>query len=420
MPLAWQIWQGNTGYVACDHYHRYREDVGLMAEIGLRAYRFSISWPRILPEGTGEVNEKGLAFYDRLVDALLERDIQPWVTLFHWDYPLTLYRRGGWLNRDSADWFAEYVSVVVDRLSDRVTHWLTQNEIQCFVAGHRTGEHAPGLQLNWPDVLLAAHHGLLAHGKAVQTIRARARKTPCVGVAPVGIVGIPASESTEDIAAARARMFTVDDGLWNNVWFTDPMFLGHYPEDGLRLFGGDVPRIRPGDMETIHQPLDFYGVNIYSGKRVRAASNGGYETLPEPDGHPLTAMEWTVMPDALYWGPRFLYERYGLPIVVTENGLAVTDWVHLDGKVHDPQRIDFVTRYLLAYQRAIDDGVEAWGYFYWSLMDNFEWAEGYKRRFGLIYVVYQTQQRILKDSAYWYRDVIASNGATLGSRAVES
>ncbi|MEM8805169.1 MAG: GH1 family beta-glucosidase [Cyanobacteria bacterium P01_G01_bin.38] len=404
---------GNTGAVACDHYHRFAEDIQLMSQIGLQAYRFSTSWPRVLPNGTGKVNAEGLAFYDQLVDGLLAAGIQPWVTLFHWDYPYTLYCRGGWLNRDSADWFADYVGLIVDTLSDRVSHWIPQNEPQCFLGlGHQTGEHAPGLKLGFSEVLLAAHHALLAHGKAVQVIRARAKSQPTIGTAPVGFVKIPASESPEDIVAARQAMFSITEkSCWNNTWFADPLFLGEYPQDGLTLFEENLPPIQEGDMATIHQPLDFYGVNIYQGQSVPSAD--GAVEIPIVDGPPLTVMDWPITPAALYWGPRFLYERYQQPIVITENGLANTDWVHHDGQVHDPQRIDFLTGYLREYGRAIAEGVEAKGYFHWSIMDNFEWAYGYKYRFGLIYIDYATQQRLLKASARWYKTVIQSNGMCL-------
>ncbi|MCG3120452.1 MAG: 1,4-beta-D-glucan glucohydrolase [bacterium] len=410
-----KIWEGNTGDVACDHYHRYDEDARLMQEIGLQAYRLSISWPRVLPGGTGAINEKGLAFYDRLIDTLLKNNIQPWVTLFHWDYPYALYCRGGWLNRDSADWFAEYTQVIIDKLSDRVLHWITQNEPQCYIGlGHQAGEHAPGLKLGFAEVLRAAHHSLLAHGKSVQVIRARAKIKPAIGAAPVGIAKIPASNQPEDINAARAATFAISGkNCWSNAWFADPMIFGKYPEDGLKLFAAELPEIRDGDMKTICQPLDFYGVNIYFDETVRARSNGGYEVVKSQIGPPLTTMPWEVTPEALYWGPKFLFERYQLPIVVTENGMANCDWIHLDGKVHDPQRIDFLTRYLRAYHRAMADGVVAQGYFIWSVMDNFEWGHGYKQRFGLIYVDYPAQKRILKDSAYWYKEVIASNGAKI-------
>ena len=410
-----KIWAGNTGEVACDHYHRFREDARLMGEIGLQAYRLSISWPRVMPNGTGDVNEKGLAFYDQLVDALLENGVQPWVTLFHWDYPYALFCRGGWLNRDSADWFADYAAVIVDRLSDRVSHWMTQNEPQCFIGlGHQKGEHAPGIRFGFAEILLAAHHSLLAHGKATQVIRARAKTAPVIGAAPVGVIKIPGTGNPDDVEMARAATFAVTQkDCWNNTWFADPMILGAYPEDGLALFEQEMPEVRDGDLATICQPLDFYGVNIYQGDPIRATADGGYESVPGVDGQARTAMEWPVTPEVLYWGPRFLYERYKLPIVVTENGMANCDWVHLDGEVHDPQRIDFLARYLREYLRAIEDGVPGRGYFQWSILDNFEWAWGYKRRFGLIHVDYASQERILKDSAHWYKEVIASNGAHL-------
>jgi beta-glucosidase len=411
-----KVWEGNTGDVACDHYHRYEEDVHLMAEIGLNAYRFSINWPRVLPEGTGAANEAGLDFYDRLVDELLEAGIQPWATLFHWDYPLALYRRGGWLNRDSADWFGEYAAVIVDRLSDRVSHWMTQNEPQVYLEmGHHTGEHAPGLKLPFCDVLLGTHHSLLAHGKAVRAIRAGAKTKPVVGfVSAAGDVKIPATETREDTEAARQYQYAITEkNVFQEAWFSDPILRGVYPEDGVALFGADMPAIRDGDMELISEPIDFYALNIYQGRNVAATADGGYQIVPDGDGRPLTMMGWRLAPRALYWGPRFLHDRYKVPTAITENGMANTDWVHLDGKVHDPQRIDYLKRYLREYGRAIDDGVEALGYFVWSILDNFEWSWGYSKRFGIVYVDFVTGERILKDSAHWYRAVITSNGATL-------
>ncbi|HPB30164.1 MAG TPA: GH1 family beta-glucosidase [Candidatus Sumerlaeota bacterium] len=410
-----KIWSGNTGDVGCDHYHNYEEDVRLMKEIGLRAYRLSISWPRVIPGGVGAVNPKGLAFYDRLVDKLLENHISPWITLFHWDYPQALYLKGGWLNRDSADWFADYAAVIVDALSDRVSRWMPQNEPQCFIGmGHHTGEIAPCLTLSDAEALVAAHHSLLAHGKAVQMIRAQARIRPFIGCAPVGNVCIPETKDPGGIEAARKEMFSCNKrGFWSNTWFADPLFLGKYPEDGLDVFGSDMPFVPDGDMEIIRQPLDFFGVNIYGGRVVRATDDGGIVEVPPQDGPPLTATLWNVVPEALYWGPRFFYERYGLPIVITENGMAGCDWIHVDGCVHDPQRIDFMSRYLDQYRRAITDGVKAEGYFVWSIMDNFEWMQGFKCRFGIIHVDYATKKRVLKDSALWYRAVIASNGACI-------
>lgn len=406
------VWEQNTGDVACDHYHRFRDDVKLMQRLGLQAYRLSISWPRVMPTGQGEVNARGLAFYDQLIDALLEADVQPYVTLFHWDYPYDLYCRGGWLNPDSPDWFADYTQVIVDALSDRVQHWMTLNEPQCFIGiGHQEGRHAPGDKLDWPEVLRAAHHSLLAHGKSVQVIRAGAKATPQIGYAPVGVVFMPATDHPEDVAAAQKAMASVQAGtFWNNTWWMDPVFLGHYPEDGLAAYGAAVPEIKAGDMETIAQPLDFFGTNIYHGRYVQQLPDGNIGLAPYPQGRDLTANRWDLAPESLYWGPKFLYERYGKPIVVTENGCANIDWVSLDGKVHDPQRIDLTRRYLLQLERAGEDGVDIQGYFHWSIMDNFEWAEGYKDRFGLVYVDFNTQERIPKDSAYWYQEVIASHG----------
>jgi beta-glucosidase len=407
---------GENGDVACDHYHRYREDVELMRDLGIQAYRFSISWPRVLPEGVGKVHAEGLAFYDRLVDALCAAGIAPYATLFHWDLPAALYHRGGWLNRDSADWFAEYARIIVERLSDRVQRWMTLNEPQCFIGlGMVSGQHAPGDKVGLREALLAGHHALLAHGRAAQVIRAGAKAPPQIGYAPVGVVATPASESPADAEAARNVMFAVTDrSVWNNTWWMDPVFLGRYPEDGLKVYGEAAPEPQPGDMETICQPTDFFGANIYNGHPVRAGENGRPEPVPHPVGIGRTTYHWPVTPEALYWGPRFFWERYRTPIVITENGLANNDWVAMDGKVHDPQRIDFLQRYLLAFRRAIEEGVEARGFFHWSLMDNFEWHEGYKLRFGLVFVDYVTQQRVPKDSAAWYREVIRTNGAVLG------
>jgi beta-glucosidase len=409
------VFSGHTGDIACDHYHRWREDVALMREVGLRAYRFSISWPRVFPEGTGRVNDAGLAFYDRLVDALLEAKIDPWVTLFHWDYPLALQERGGWLSAASPEWFAEYAGVIVDRLSDRVTRWMTINEPQIFIGlGHGDGTHAPGLKLDLPDRLKASHHALLAHGRAVQVIRSRARKTPSIGWAPCGRVEYPGTPNPADIdAARRSTMSITKPDSWNNTWWADPVCLGRYPEDGLALFGSAVPAIGPRDMETIRQPLDFYGVNIYFGEPVVAGDDGRPVKVPFVPGQPQTSMRWYITPQALHWGPRFLYERYRLPLVVTENGMANLDWPDETGRVRDPQRIDYTRAYLLALAEAVQAGADVRGYMYWSIMDNFEWGEGYSQRFGLVHVDFAGGTRTLKDSAAWYRGVIESNGGCL-------
>lgn len=405
----------HTGDVACDHYHRYAEDVALMKELGLQAYRFSISWPRVIPEGTGKVNEKGLDFYEHLVDELLKNDITPYITLFHWDYPYELYKKGGWLKRESPDWFAEYAKVIIDRLSDRVSHWITQNEPQCYIGrGHQDGLHAPGLKLGLREVLQASHNSLLAHGKAVQVIRSSAKKESIIGYAPVGLTYIPRSTSAEDIEAARYATFSINEkSVWTNAWWMDPVFLGSYPEDGLKLFEQDMPEIGPDDMKIIAQPIDFFGTNIYNGKTVKANDKAKFEETDRESGFARTAFNWPVTPESLYWGPKFFYERYKKPVVITENGLSNTDWVHLDGKVHDTQRIDFLNRYIREYRRAADDGVDTAGYFCWSLLDNFEWAHGYNERFGLVHVDYATQKRTIKDSGYWYKSVVESNGGIL-------
>jgi len=409
------VYNGHTGDVACDHYHRYPEDVALLKSFDVQAYRLSLSWPRVLPTGTGTVNEKGLAFYDRLVDALLEAGITPWVTLFHWDFPLELYYRGGWLNRDSADWFGDYATLIAKRLGDRVTHWMTLNEPQVYInAGHLDGRHAPGDKLALHEVLRAAHNTLRAHGRGVQAIRA-ASPQPCrVGYAPASHPRMPASDSPADIDAARCAFFaTPAKNLATMSWWLEPVFKGSYPEDGWKFFGPDVPRIVPGDLELIAQPVDFFGINIYAGDRVRATADGGFEKVPFPVGMPRTAFDWPITPDAMYWTARFCHERYGKPIVVTENGISCTDNVALDGKVHDPVRIDFTRRHLLELERAIDGGVPIEGYFHWSFIDNFEWADGYRQRFGLVHCDFATGKRTPKDSAAWYGEVIRTNGASL-------
>lgn len=407
------VFSGHSGDVACDHYHRWREDIALMQELGLRAYRLSFSWPRILPAGTGQVNPRGLEFYDNLIDGLLAAGITPYVTLFHWDYPYELYCRGGWLNRQSPEWFAQYTQVVADHFGDRVKHWMTLNEPQCFIGlGHRDGIQAPGLKLGWMDVLRAMHHSLIAHGRAVQTLRERCKVSPVVGWAPVGVVSYPVTTEPADVEAARRRANAADQHtLWSSTLFSDPVCLGHYPEDALRVWGSDFPKFTAAEMKQIHQPLDFYGLNIYQGQPVKSDGNGGAEKVTAQPGAPINAYHWRIDPPSLYWGPRFIHERYGLPIYITENGLSSLDWVSLDGAVHDPQRVDFTRRYLIELRRAIADEVDVRGYFHWSLMDNFEWADGYRQRFGLVHVDYTTQRRTIKDSGRWYAGVIRSNGA---------
>jgi beta-glucosidase len=404
------VWWGNSGDVACDHYHRYPEDVAILKQMGARGYRFSVSWPRVIPDGKGAVNSKGLDFYDRLVDELLANGVQPFVTLFHWDYPYDLYCRGGWLNSYSSDWFADYTAVVVKKLSDRVQNWMTLNEPQVFVAdGHFLGRHAPGLKLVRKELLQIIHNVLLAHGKCVQAIRANTRQPAKVGLAPIGGVRTPVSDAPEDVERARKAMFAAgEQPYWSVSWYADPVFFKQYPADGLAACAADMPAIGPLDMETIGQPLDFYGVNIYSGNPAFAEADQN-RAASYPDGYPITAYFWPVAPQSLYWGPKFTWERYHCPLYITENGMGSMDWVTQDGRVYDLQRIDFLSRYLAELQKAVTQGVDVRGYFQWSLMDNFEWAVGYQQRFGLIHVDYQTQKRTWKESAKYFQKVIASN-----------
>lgn len=412
------IWQGQTGDVACDHYHRWREDVAIMKRIGLRAYRFSISWPRVMPAGAGAVNPAGLAFYDRLVDALLKAGVEPYVTLFHWDLPLALHHRGGWLNADSPRWFADYAAVVADRLSDRVRNWITFNEPQVFVRyGYEVGDHAPGQRHPRHELMRIVHHVLLAHGRGVQALRSHAKSPIRVGFAPAGTVYAPATSAPEDLSAALSMMWpTTDMHLGANTLWLDPVFKGAYPEEGLRVLGSDAPPIQSGDLAVISQPLDFFGTNIYQSYPIRAGKDGKPEVAPPPMGHAQTGMGWSITPEALYWGPKFCWERYHLPIIITENGTACMDWPALDGRVHDPQRIDFLTRYLLQLEKAMREGVDVRGYMHWTFTDNFEWARGVGPRLGIVYTDYPTQRRIPKDSAEWYRDLIRTNGRSLRPR----
>jgi beta-glucosidase len=426
-----KVWQDNTGDTACDHYHRWPEDVALMKSLNLQAYRFSISWTRILPNGIGPLNQKGVDFYSRLTDALLAANIRPFATLFHWDSPSALYAKGGWRNPESPKWFADYSAVIADALADRITDWMTLNEPQVFLKfGLGDGTNAPGLKLPLADQLRAAHHALLAHGRSVQALRAHAKQPLQIGFAPVCVVKYPVSPahdaiqnpkskiqspSPADLEAARRATFAITEpNLWNNTWFYDPIFRGQYPEDGLRLYGDAVPNFPSSDLALINQPTDFIGLNIYTGDPVRAGPDGSPQPVPRETGHPLTAFRWTIDPDSLHYGPRFVSERYKVPVYITENGLSNVDWPDLDGHVRDPQRIDFTRRYLLALHDAIAAGADIRGYFHWSLMDNFEWAAGYKERFGLIYIDYASQRRIPKDSAAWYARVIQTNGASLG------
>ncbi|MBS1714564.1 MAG: beta-glucosidase [Armatimonadetes bacterium] len=412
------VFQGHTGDQACDHVHRFRDDVALMRGLGLQGYRFSVSWPRVVPEGRGTVNVRGLEFYDKLVDELLEAGIRPYATLFHWDYPYSLFLEGGWWNPDSPRWFAEYASVVARRLADRVQDWFTLNEPGIFlVLGHVEGSHAPGVRGSAYEFFLALKQALLAHGLGVQAVRAASGPDCRVSYAPHCVVGVPATEDPADVEAARSYTFGDSNNgrkFWQQRLLLDPVLKGEWPEDIESALSHRSVGVTAEDLDTMHRPLDYLGLNYYSGELVRAGADGRPETVPDPPGMPRTLFDWPVRPEGLYWTLRFHTERYGLPMMVTENGLSNMDWVSEDGAVHDPQRTEFLRRYLRQARRAIGDGSDVLGYLHWSLLDNFEWADGYRQRFGLVHVDYATQKRTVKDSARWFSEVIATNGASLG------
>ncbi|HWO08771.1 MAG TPA: GH1 family beta-glucosidase [Polyangiaceae bacterium] len=408
--------EGQTGDVACDHYHRHAQDVALMRSLGARSYRFSISWSRVLPEGRGVINERGLDFYARLIDELLGAGITPFPTLFHWDYPSALFARGGWLERDSADWFADYARLVVQRFGDRVRRWATINEPNVHVLlGHVLGLHAPGLKLPPERAFTAAHNVMRAHGRAIQAIRSVERPTtPLELGCAFGFVGYhPATPGPDDLSAAAELTFAATDGpLGRPAWWLDPMLRGAYPADGLSVHAAHLPRGFEADLTEIRQPQDFLGLNIYWSDPARRAADGRPEALKFPSGYPRAATDWQpIVPQALYYGPRFAHGRYQLPIYITESGLSVRDQLFLDGSIHDAQRVDYIQRVLVQLAAALREGVPVRGYFHWSLLDNFEWADAYKQRFGLVYVDFPSQRRVPKDSFAFYRDIIQTNGA---------
>jgi beta-glucosidase len=403
---------GDTGAIACDHYRRWQQDVDLISDLGLSAYRFSIAWPRVLPTGRGQVNQAGLDHYRRLVDALLERDIVPTVTLYHWDLPQALEDAGGWTVRGTVEAFAEYAGTVANALGDRVPMWITLNEpwVASFL-GYGAGVHAPGRR-DGRAALLAAHHQLCGHGRAAQVLRST---TGQVGITLNLLPTRPVSDSSEDVAAA-SRM----DGCANR-WFLDPVLTGSYPADLVEWFGDAFDGVvAPADLESISAPIDFLGVNYYFRGHIRAGDrdDGGDAIRPSLAAHrdppsdiPTTAMGWPIEPDGLTELLVRLRRDYPRlpPIYITENGAAFDDYVDPEGGVDDEERIAYLEGHLRALHDAITSGVDVRGYFCWSLMDNFEWAEGYAKRFGLVYVDYRTQQRIPKASAGWYAAVAARN-----------
>lgn len=403
--LPGAIRDGSSGDTAADHYHRYPADIDLMAQLGLKAYRFSIAWPRILPEGAGRLNTPGLDFYDRLVDGLLAKGIQPYITLYHWDLPQALQDKGGWASRDTAYRFADYTQAVVKRLGDRVAHWITHNEpwVQA-VAGYFAGEHAPGIQ-DPVAAMHAAYHLLLSHGLAADVVRGSTRIPAQVGITlnlnPVH----PAGDNEPDRLAARRF-----DGLLNRL-FLDPLFWARFPEDMLTLLGPFFPAIRPDDLTCMAAPLDFLGVNYYS--RTVMRHDPDFPILEASQVHPAGneySEMWEIYPEALYEILTRIWSDYQPKrIMITENGIPVADGVDFDGRVRDERRIRYLREHLSRVHRAIAAGVPIDGYFVWSLLDNFEWALGYAMRFGLVYVDYASQARIVKDSGRWYAEVIRDN-----------
>ncbi|HOY36356.1 MAG TPA: GH1 family beta-glucosidase [Piscinibacter sp.] len=388
---------GDHGDVACDHYHRYPQDFDLIAGLGLNAYRFSIAWPRVQPQGKGAWNAKGLAFYDRLVDALLERGITPHATLYHWDLPQALQDEGGWLNRDTALRFTDYAVTMGVRLGDRVATISTHNEPWCTAhLGHHSGQFAPGLK-DPQAAVQVAHHLLLSHGLALQAMRAAGVKVP-LGIVLNQSPAVPATDRATDLALAEREY-----ALFVR-WFMDPIFLKRYPTaSGVHLY----PQVRENDFDAIAQPLDFLGINYYT--RIWVSSEEPPRPAPRLDG--VTDMGWEVYPQGLADLLTGIHREYRLPpIYITENGMANADTL-VDGQVHDAQRIAYLKGHLEALSRAIEAGVDVRGFFYWSLLDNYEWDSGYGKRFGLVHVDYATQQRTLKDSAHWYRDFVARQRA---------
>ena len=413
-----RIWNDCKPEPSCDFYHRYKEDIALMKQMEIKAYRFSLSWPRILPEGVGKVNEEGVKFYKDVIDELTNNGIEPYITMYHWDYPEALQRKGGWVNPESVEWFSEYAKVVAESFSDKVKYFITLNEPQCFSGiSFLHKEHAPALELSKKEQFLQVHNMLKAHGLAARTLRKYAHQPIKVGFAPTCGMPYPLTDSKEDIEAARQVMFSINpdesNWTWTVAWFSDPVFLGKYPEDGLKAYKDYLPEITKEDMELISTPLDFMGENIYNGYAIKMGADGKPEFCDRDPGYALTGNDWPMTPECFYWGLKFLYERYKTPIYVTENGTCVRDWVSMDGRVHDPQRIDFLKRYIQKMKQAIDEGVDIRGYFEWTLTDNFEWNLGYRDRFGMVYVDFTNGRRIRKDSSYFYEEVIKSNGGCI-------
>ena len=403
-----KVHHGDNLDVACEHYTRYPEDFKLMRSLGAKHYRLSLAWPRILPDGDGAVNQKGLDFYHRLFDSMEKHGITPWVTMFHWDLPQALETRyGGWRDRRVADAFAKYADTIVQAYGDRVKNWITLNEILCFTKrGYGTGQKAPGLTLSDQIVNQTYHHALLCHGHGVRAVREFGGKGARVGLTDNSNVGVPVTETEADIAAARAHFVQTN---WRTL---DPIYRGRYDPAFLRSTGADAPVFQKSDFKLISLPTDFLGLNIYTGEFVRAArGKAKFEAIAFPPSYPQADVKWlNIMPQSLYWGPRLAAEVYGAKaIYITENGGGYHEAPPVDGEVHDTHRRDLVRNYLGELRRACLDGVPVKGYFLWSFMDNYEWEDGYDMRFGVVYCDFKTQKRTPKLSARWYSQVMAGN-----------
>ncbi len=398
---------GDTGDIADDYYHRYREDVAVMKALGLKTCRFSIAWPRIFPQGTGTPNMKGIDFYKRMVDALLGAGIAPYCTLYHWDLPQALEDKGGWQNRDTAKAFADYCHYTAGQLSDRISHFMTMNEMRTFVElGYGTGYHAPGLKLDPAKLAQLTHYVVLGHGMAVQAIRAAVPGSTKIGIADNSTATTPVVETKENIAAAKIALRE------ENAMFLTVVMEGKYTDAYLKRLGAAAPKFTAEELKVIGSPMDFVGLNIYTANYVRASSDElGYTMVKNPSSFPHMASPWlTLGPEALYWTPKLAAEVWGVKeIYITENGASSDDQVAPDGHIYDSDRVMYLRNYLTQLQRATAEGVPVKGYFLWSLLDNFEWADGYEKRFGITYVDFKTQKRTPKLSSEFYKSVIATN-----------
>lgn len=402
-----KVLNGDTLDTGCDHYHRFAEDFALMRSLGIRHYRLSIAWPRIYPKGDGALNQAGLDFYHRLFDAMAKNGITPWVTLYHWDLPQALEDRGGWVSRVTVDAFATYADTVVKAFAGKVKHWITLNEIRCFtlLAYGPESYKAPGLRLPAAALNQTYHNALVCHGLAVRAVRAHGGKGARVGITDNCDVCIPVTEAPADIAAAN-KWF-----VEKNLHILDPIFRGRYSAAYLKRVGADAPKVEPGDFKLISAPTDFLGLNLYTGAFVRAAARGGYEVLPLPKNFPQADSPWLKLaPQTIYWGTRFAHENYGAKaIYVTENGCGYDSEPVVNGEVLDLHRREFIRGYLRELHRAIKDGVPVKGYFLWSFMDNYEWEDGYTRRFGIVHVDFKSLKRTPKLSSRYYSGVIRHN-----------